>query len=317
MSATVSSSGGSRTRESVGQLIDILRSANCCIRDPKHRPSAQEALKHPWLAKGKGKGAGVAQRALGPQLGQVVQRLQQYSQQNAFKKTVLDMMANELLQRHMALLQDVKEEEEEMEVEEVDVQNLDADGAAAAAAGGGGDSGGGNQQAGTAAAAGPAPRGMLTLPQLMAASKLDGSVHKRLGGSMHGRRTTTGSMHGGDSGHAGMGGSLHGAGGSVHGHLEGSLHRAKSMRGAMAAMSALEALRRAREHKSFTTAGGQQQHQQQQQLLREMDGDGEEGEERSRQQQQQQEAGGAQGATNGGIVGGELAVSILWLQNSS
>lgn len=33
---------------------------------------------------------------------QVVQRLQRHSQQNVFKKTVLDMMANELLARHMA-----------------------------------------------------------------------------------------------------------------------------------------------------------------------------------------------------------------------
>ena len=56
-------------------------------RDPRKRPSARSALEDPWLAAGS-----VQQRADGEQLGRVVQRLQRYNQQNAFRRTVLDMM---------------------------------------------------------------------------------------------------------------------------------------------------------------------------------------------------------------------------------
>lgn len=46
---------------------------------------------------------------------QVVQRLQRHSQQNVFKKTVLDMMANELLARHMARIQQVEQQQQEQQ----------------------------------------------------------------------------------------------------------------------------------------------------------------------------------------------------------
>eukprot|EP00879_Flechtneria_rotunda_P009752 GHRR01010202.1.p1 GENE.GHRR01010202.1~~GHRR01010202.1.p1 ORF type:complete len:707 (+),score=240.27 GHRR01010202.1:2191-4311(+) len=76
-------------------------------KDPKQRPSAREALHHPWLLKGNRK-----ERKQGTLLTQVVQRLQRHKQQNIFKKTVLDMMANELLARHMATMRKAEEEEE-------------------------------------------------------------------------------------------------------------------------------------------------------------------------------------------------------------
>ncbi|KAF6254545.1 hypothetical protein COO60DRAFT_312479 [Scenedesmus sp. NREL 46B-D3] len=72
-------------------------------KDPRQRPSAREALQHPWLRKGNAR-----QRVQGAQLTQVVQRLQRHSQQNVFKKTVLDMMANELLSRHMARMREAE-----------------------------------------------------------------------------------------------------------------------------------------------------------------------------------------------------------------
>jgi hypothetical protein len=66
---------------------------------------------------------------------QVVQRLQRHNQQNVFKKTVLDMMANELLSRHMARMKEAEEEaaaaaEREQQQQQ---QSLAADAAAAEA----------------------------------------------------------------------------------------------------------------------------------------------------------------------------------------
>lgn len=62
-------------------------------KDPSLRPTARQALEHPWL-----KGGKMTQRRQGKQLGAtVVQRLQRYGQVNAFKRGVLDMIANELI----------------------------------------------------------------------------------------------------------------------------------------------------------------------------------------------------------------------------
>lgn len=44
---------------------------------------------------------------------QVVQRLQRHNQQNVFKKTVLDMMANELLSRHLARIREAEAAEQQ------------------------------------------------------------------------------------------------------------------------------------------------------------------------------------------------------------
>jgi calcium-dependent protein kinase len=61
-------------------------------KDPKQRPTAKEALKHPWL-----KGT-IKERSSGSQLSlAVVQRIQRYSQSSVFKRSVLELIAEELL----------------------------------------------------------------------------------------------------------------------------------------------------------------------------------------------------------------------------
>lgn len=61
-------------------------------KDPAQRPTAREALKHPWL-----KGA-IEERTKGRPLSlAVVQRIQRFSQASLFKRTVLEMIAEELL----------------------------------------------------------------------------------------------------------------------------------------------------------------------------------------------------------------------------
>ena len=62
-------------------------------RDPSKRPSAAEALKHPWLA-----GGNSTERQAGRQLSlAVVQRVQRYASASAFRRSVLEMIAAELL----------------------------------------------------------------------------------------------------------------------------------------------------------------------------------------------------------------------------
>jgi calcium-dependent protein kinase len=61
-------------------------------KDPMQRPTATEALKHPWL-----KGT-IKDRHRGTPLSlAVVQRIQRFSQASVFKKTVLEMIAEELM----------------------------------------------------------------------------------------------------------------------------------------------------------------------------------------------------------------------------
>lgn len=61
-------------------------------KDPEKRPSAKEALKHPWL-----KGT-ISERSKGKPISlAVVQRIQRYSQASLFKRSVLELIAEELL----------------------------------------------------------------------------------------------------------------------------------------------------------------------------------------------------------------------------
>ena len=69
-----------------------------CSRDPTKRPTAKEALKHPWLK------GDVSERSTGKQIDlSVVQRIQRFAQNNQFKRSVLQLIAEELLSRPGAL----------------------------------------------------------------------------------------------------------------------------------------------------------------------------------------------------------------------
>ena len=70
-------------RDFVAKLLD---------KDPAKRPTAQEALKHPWL-----KGT-IKDRHKGTPLSlAVVQRIQRFSQASVFKRSVLELIAEELM----------------------------------------------------------------------------------------------------------------------------------------------------------------------------------------------------------------------------
>lgn len=61
--------------------------------DPTKRPTAKEALKHPFLAK-----RGADDRSTGRHLGmKVLKRIQRYGQSSLFKRTVLELIAEDLL----------------------------------------------------------------------------------------------------------------------------------------------------------------------------------------------------------------------------
>ena len=62
-------------------------------RDPEKRPSAREALLHPWLAVG-----GDEDRRKGkPLASTVVQRIQRFQQGNLVQRSIFEMIAQELL----------------------------------------------------------------------------------------------------------------------------------------------------------------------------------------------------------------------------
>mgnify|MGYP001806592991 CR=1 FL=1 len=61
-------------------------------RDPTKRPTAKEALKHPWLQ------GNSSERSIGKQIDvSVVARIQRFAQNNRFKRSVLRLIAEELL----------------------------------------------------------------------------------------------------------------------------------------------------------------------------------------------------------------------------
>lgn len=71
---------------------------NYACRDPDKRPSAKEALKHPWLQ------GNSSERSIGKQLDvSVVARIQRFAQNNRFKRGVLRLIAEELLSRPGAM----------------------------------------------------------------------------------------------------------------------------------------------------------------------------------------------------------------------
>ncbi len=72
-------------------------------RDPAQRPTAKQALAHPWL---RGKSDERGQGAPLPRT--VVQRLQRFGVENALKRTVLDMIANDLINQHMTVSQMIR-----------------------------------------------------------------------------------------------------------------------------------------------------------------------------------------------------------------
>jgi len=65
-------------------------------KDPAKRPTAQQALKHPWLR------GTIEDRHKGTPLSlAVVQRIQRYSQASVFKRSVLELIAEELMSEDM------------------------------------------------------------------------------------------------------------------------------------------------------------------------------------------------------------------------
>lgn len=71
------------------EAIDFVRTL--LHKDPTSRPTAKQALKHPWVRRGGAKPTQLSET--------VVQRIQRFGQSSIFKRTVLDMVANELIQR--------------------------------------------------------------------------------------------------------------------------------------------------------------------------------------------------------------------------
>lgn len=80
-------------KEVSSEAQDFIKSV--LKKDPKQRPTALEALNHPWLKKGKKEGS---TKSLSHT---IVQRIQRFGQSSLFKRTVLDMIANELLQSYV------------------------------------------------------------------------------------------------------------------------------------------------------------------------------------------------------------------------
>lgn len=67
-------------------------------KDPTKRPSAREALRHPWVKKGGAKPTVLS--------ATVVQRIQRFGQSSVLKRTVLDMIASELVHKATNVAED-------------------------------------------------------------------------------------------------------------------------------------------------------------------------------------------------------------------
>jgi len=73
-----------RAKDFVGSLLK---------KDPRQRPSAREALAHPWVL-----GGDASARALGaPLRASVVQRIQRFGQANPLRRTIFELIAAEIL----------------------------------------------------------------------------------------------------------------------------------------------------------------------------------------------------------------------------
>lgn len=75
-------------------------------KDPACRPTAKQALKHPWVRRGGAKPTELSKT--------VVQRIQRFGRTSIFKRTVLDMIADELLQKNIRDTQPSPEEVKEV-----------------------------------------------------------------------------------------------------------------------------------------------------------------------------------------------------------
>lgn len=85
------------------EAIDFVKTL--LQKDPASRPTARQALKHPWVRRGGAKHTQLSET--------VVQRIQRFGQSSIFKRTVLDMVANELMQRSIGEKDRAKRAEEQ------------------------------------------------------------------------------------------------------------------------------------------------------------------------------------------------------------
>lgn len=85
------------------EAIDFVKTL--LKKDPASRPTARQALKHPWVKRGGAKHTQLSET--------VVQRIQRFGQSSIFKRTVLDMVANELMQRSIGEKDRAKKAEEQ------------------------------------------------------------------------------------------------------------------------------------------------------------------------------------------------------------
>ncbi len=59
----------------------------CCTQDHTQRPTAKEALRHPWLS------PAFHEAKRRPLSATVVQRIQRFAQNNALRRTILELIA--------------------------------------------------------------------------------------------------------------------------------------------------------------------------------------------------------------------------------
>lgn len=115
-----------------GDAIDFIRSL--LRKDPAARLTAKQALKHPWLS-----GGDVTQRGRGKRMSAtVVQKLQRFGLGNTLKRSVLDMITNELLTKHARDLAGVEASESDEHQSSGEEMSVDGDARRGSSGGGGG-----------------------------------------------------------------------------------------------------------------------------------------------------------------------------------